>query len=460
MKNSKLMRSRKLAFISGGILLLIGILLLFFAPVAAGVMTATLVLPAIPDLTDTEKKSLEALVGAINAELDKHNKGYISEAKFKELADSHLQEYLKTYKPNEEKLKSLEAALEAQGLELKAIKESGGKPERIKSYREQIVDQLKGKSLEQAITDAPGGKLKLQLKAADVPMTTVSMVPGGSAYLPMPTADAGYDRAPVNQRFIRNYASTSQTSSPMHVWAEKYNGQGQAAFIGEGDLKPAISFSLRTKSTTAKKVGVSAKFTKETLQDIPGFMAELQTDVVDAIDIKEEEKLLNGDGTGDDPLGVIPQATTYVLTTIKTKNANNFDAIKAAFTQLTTLNYRPNICFINPIDSANMELTKASDGHYLLPPFSTADGTVISNVRVQAVNQIPVGKFLLGDFSKFYIKDYVGLEVVLGYENDDFSKGLVTVVGDKRILTYIKEHQKPGFLYGTFATIKAAIEEA
>lgn len=131
----------------------------------------------------------------------------------------------------------------------------------------------------------------------------------------------------------------SQTSSPMHVWAEKYNEQGQAAFIGEGDLKPAISFSLQMKSTTAKKVGVSAKFTKETLQIFP-----VHGGTSDGCG-----RCYRYQGRGKAPqwrrywrrsFSVIPQATTYVLTTIKTKNANNFDAIKAAFTQLTTLNYR------------------------------------------------------------------------------------------------------------------------
>lgn len=460
MKKLKLMRERKLAYFGGAMLFILFGLLFFMAPVCGAVMTATmLVLPTGLDLTEKEQKSLQAVVDSINKELEKHTKGYISETKFKELADGHLAAYLKDHNPNADAIKKLEDALEAQGLEIKGIKESGGKRQEFKSFADQIKDQLKGKSLMDAMQLAPGGKLKLELKAADVPIMTTTIVPGGSSYVPMPTMDAGYDRAPKKARFIRMFASVATTSSSSHVWAEKFNEQGQAMFIGEGDLKPAISFQIRTKKTDARKVGVSAKFTKETLQDIPGFMAELNTEVLDAIEIEEEAGILNGDGQGDNLLGIIPQSTTYVLTTVKTVNANNFDAIKAAYTQLITLNQAPNIVFVNPIDSANMELTKATDGHYLLPPFSTADGNVISNVRVEPVNQVAVGKFLMGDFGKLNIRDYVSLEITLGWENDDFTKGFVTVVGDKRLLTYVKEHQKSAFLYGDFVTIKAAIEQ-
>jgi hypothetical protein len=43
------------------------------------------------------------------------------------------------------------------------------------------------------------------------------------------------------------------------------------------------------------------------------------------------------------------------------------DAIRAAIAQLQSLNFTDNIvAFVNPIDEANMELSKsADDGHYL-----------------------------------------------------------------------------------------------
>ena len=440
---------------------MISLMLFITAPVAGAAIAATLlVLPTGLDLTEKEQKSLQAVVDSINKELEKHTKGYISETKFKELADGHLVTYFKDNNPNAEAIKKLEDALEAQGLAIKGLKESGGKPQEFKSFAKQIDEQLKGKSLLDAMQEAPGGKLKFILKAANSPITTANIVPGGSAYVPMPTMDSGYDRAPQNARFIRQYASVSTTTSPSHAWAEKFNEDGQAAFIGEGDLKPAYSFQIRTNKTDARKVGITAKFTKETLKDIPGFMAELNSDVINEIEIKEEADILNGDGVGDNLLGVIPQSTTYVLTAVKTERANNFDAIKAGYTQQTTLNQNPNIVYLNPIDSANMEMTKAGDGHYVLPPFTTADGNIISGVRVKTANQIDIGKFLIGDFSKLNIRDYVELEIVLGWENDDMSRGYVTVVGEKRLMTYIKEFQKTAFLYGDFATIKAAIEIA
>jgi uncharacterized membrane protein (DUF485 family) len=459
MKKLKEQRTRKLLFLSVMILAMVACMSFLTAPkTTLGVTTAMALVVGGVTLEGKEEAMYKALSDVIEKQKEKYDKEYISE---KKMLDS-IAEAIKASKINfadDEEFKKLNSIIEKQGLEIVALKDVGSKQPIFKSFEDQIKDQIKEKSLIDAAKTAPGQKLKLELKAANVPITTANAVNPASSYIPMPTMDSAWDRAPRLARFLRMFASVATTSSPLHVWAEKYNEQGDAEFISEGELKPMISFQIRTRDSKAKKIAVGAKFTTETLQDIPNFVAELKSEILEVVDIKEEAGLLNGDGIGDNLLGVIQQATTYVLTTIFTKGANNFDAMKAAITQLFTLSQIPNVVFVNPIDKANMELTKASDGHYILPPFSTADGTIISGVRVVESNSVAVGKFLLGDWTKLNIRDYIAFEITLGWENDDFTKNLVTVLGEKRLMSYIKEHQKTAFLYGDFATIKAAIEE-
>lgn len=458
MKKLKEKRLKKLMILSVIILGLIAGLSFATNPEKAfGTTTAMALVVGGVTLEGKEEAMYKALADVIEKQKEKFDKEYITEQKMLDTIAAKIKD-LKINLADDDEFKKLNDVIEKQGLEIIALKDAGSKQPVFKSFEEQIKDQIKEKSLIDAVKSAPGQKLKLELKAANVPITTVNAVNPASAYIPMPTMDSSWDRAPRNARFLRQYASVATTSSPLHVWAEKYNEQGDAEFIGEGELKPMISFQIRTRDSKAKKIAVGAKFTTETLQDIPNFVAELKSEILEVVDIKEENDLLNGDGLGDNLLGVIQQSTTYVLTTVLTKEANNFDAIKAAITQLFTLNQIPNVVFVNPIDKANMELSKASDGHYILPPFSTADGTVISGIRVVESNTVAVGKFLLGDWTKLNIRDYVAFEITLGWENDDFTKNLVTVLGEKRLMSYIKEHQKSAFLYGDFATIKAAIE--
>jgi uncharacterized membrane protein (DUF485 family) len=459
MKKLKEQRTRKLLFLSVMILSIVAAMAFMTAPEKAfGATTAMAIVVGGVTLEGKEEAMYKSLADVIEKQKEKYDKEYISEQK---MLDT-IAEKIKASKINfadDEEFKKLNSIIEKQGLEIVALKDVGSKQPVFKSFEDQIKDQIKEKSLIDAVKSAPGQKLKIELKAANVPITTANAVNPASAYIPMPTMDSAWDRAPRLARFLRMFASVATTSSPLHVWAEKFNEQGDAEFIGEGELKPMISFQIKTRDSKAKKIAVGAKFTTETLQDIPNFVAELKSEILEVVDIKEEAGLLNGDGIGDNLLGVIQQATTYVLTTIFTRGANNFDAMKAAITQLFTLSQIPNVVFVNPIDKANMELTKASDGHYILPPFSTADGTIISGVRVVESNSVAVGKFLLGDWTKLNIRDYIAFEITLGWENDDFTKNLVTVLGEKRLMSYIKEHQKTAFLYGDFATIKAAIEE-
>ena len=142
---------------------------------------------------------------------------------------------------------------------------------------------------------------------------------------------------------------------------------------------------------------------------------------------------------------------------------NNFDAIIAAYTQVVStskMNYAPNVVRVNPIDLANMKLTKDANGQYLFPPFTLQDGSLISGVQIRPSTSITEGEFVLGDFRYLNIRDYVGLSITFGWVNDDFQKNQVTMIGEKRLLAYIKSNYKTAFVKGSYATIKEAIDSS
>ena len=135
-----------------------------------------------------------------------------------------------------------------------------------------------------------------------------------------------------------------------------------------------------------------------------------------------------------------------------------YDAIVAAYTQILStskMNYRPNLVLMNPIDYAMMQLEKDANGQYLRP-FRAGD-ELIRGLAVETSTAIEQGKFRIGDFNYLNIRDLVQLTITFGWENDDFTKNLVTMIGEKRLMAYVKAQYKTAFVSDSFATVMEAI---
>ena len=460
MKKLNELRQRRIVSMA---IILIGIIAGLMFTTAPEKATGTTIAMALTiggvTLTDNEEKVYTALQETIKTEMSKFDKGYITETKMNEAIAAAISKS-KINLADDEEFKKLDAVLQKQGLEIIALKE--GKTNKIESVEEQIKKQIgEHKDLKTALEASKGGKLNLTIKLppqASI-MTVGNVVDPSSPYIPAATVDPVWDRRPTIARLIRAIANVATIGTKLSVWHEKYDEAGNAEFLGENGLKPLISFKVRMRQQAAKKIAAMATVSTESLEDIPSFMAEIKAEIFDVLEEKEEVAFLAGPGLTDDEIrGIIPQVGGYVLVGIQTENANNMDAIRAAYTQISALGYKPNVVVIHPVDKANMDLAKGTDGHYILPPFSTADGQIISNVRVEESPRIDVGKFLMGDFSKVNIRDYKEFAIQIGWDSDDFSHNRISVIGEKRLMLYIKNHQLPGFIYDSFAVVKAAIE--
>src|SRR5690606_3629155 len=84
---------------------------------------------------------------------------------------------------------------------------------------------------------ADGEKVEFDLKAPAA--MTVSFVTGGNnPYIPNPQIESGLNEAPRIEPNVMTFADVQRTSSAHIVWINKVNEEGNAAFIGEGELKP------------------------------------------------------------------------------------------------------------------------------------------------------------------------------------------------------------------------------
>lgn len=338
---------------------------------------------------------------------------------------------------------------------------------RIKSLEEQIFDQM-GKY---AYKDAKGMmKLKSEEFKSDRANVTVTLVldrkaatdpvmtTGGSPVAGGITIDPNIAVAPRKRYVIRDLANVSSISTTSVTYAEMTNVEGDAGWVSEGNLKPSMSADLKTNTVNVGKVAIISKITTEVMQDIPQLVQEIRSEIINKIDAAEEDGILNGTDSSGQIKGVSGDFPAFTLDGIEVQAPNYYDALVAAYTQITSTSnmaYAPNGVRMNPVDYANMQLTKDVNGQYLRP-FNVGD-ELVSGLRVIADPNQAVGTFIMGDWRYLNIRDYQALTISFGWENQDFTKNMVTMIGEKRLLAYIKSNYKTAFVSDSFSDVITAI---
>lgn len=345
-------------------------------------------------------------------------------------------------------------------LSIKSMTEKGGTGKQMKSITEQIEEQMKpffnekGFDVHLFQKSGNGHSIKLVTKA-DANVSTTSgagYVAGGLE------VDNTITPIPVQRPTLREMANATRTRNTSITFAEMASVTGEAEWVPEGGLKPSMVATLTNRIETVKKVALFYKTTKEVLSDIPQFRAELDTELLNKVNAKEEEDILNGDGVGENLKGFLADVPAFSLTGLSVTNPNMYDAIVAAYTQIVSvsgMNYAPNAIRMNPVDYANMQLTKNANGDYIRP-FKIGD-ELITGLRVVQTDNQEVGSFVMGDWRFLNIRDYEEFNLSFGWENQDFTKNQITVIGEKRLVSYVKTNHLLAFVADTFANVITAI---
>lgn len=361
----------------------------------------------------------------------------------------------------------IEALEEQQRIDTRSAKPVGAvenrqeQSKKPKTYQEQFME-WRTANLEtiNAIRNGEQRALPPLEFRADDPMTIATVNSGSSVFLP----NAGVtlelnDLVRTKPTFWRRLRKGRTTLNP-YPWANKSNKQGSADFIGEGVLKPLASFDVTVESSNAKKVAERFRVSTELLNDWPGMRSMIENEARFEVEVAANTASLTATASSTDPAGITTLASAFSLTTIEAGSAPTYmDAIRSAIAQLVSLNFDTDIvAFVNPIDGANMDLSKsADDGHYLLPPFVSANGMVVRGVQVIEDNNIAVGNLLIGDMTKYKIDMLEDLVVRWGYDSDDFSKNLITMICEMRFHQRFSANHTGAFIYDSFSDIIAAI---
>jgi HK97 family phage major capsid protein len=368
-----------------------------------------------------------------------------------------------------EKTESLEVELKASKEELqkqfdalstKVNKNQG--PEKVKSFSETLYENLREKAAELSGLKASRKEgISFDVKAAGT-MLISGNYSGGTVGLS--TFDNEFARVQRRQPFLRELVTVRPVSSSYVAWAEQANPDGGAGNTAEGAAKTQADFDIVEANKKVEKITAYMKVSKEALSDIAFLQSEINTELVELVNLKLDGDLLSGSGTSPVIKGIETYTTTLSVAgsplALGVDNANNFDVLRAAAWKIAANNFVPNYAIVNPVDAAMMDLAKGTDGHYIMPPFSTADGKRVAGLTIVENNGVTAGSFLVGDFRKSNLGIREDINISIGYENDDFTKNLVTILAEVRAVHYIKSNHVGAFTKGVFATVKAALETA
>lgn len=420
------------------------------------------------DIENTDKATVDLLKSmseAVEARIEEYLKGVID----KDAMEKSINEALKSIDSRQELASVKEQITEVKEslVRMKGAFECKDGKVQVKSIEAQIEEQLKeyitlekGKkivNLKSACQNGNGKKFTMNLvveKADTLPTSFETSHLSLGAY-----TDTSMQN-PRQESILRRYANVAPANGRAVLYAEVQYGDEQAEWVEEGLLKPLMTGGVVQKSVLAGKVALATKLTEETLTDFPQLVAEVKAEIINRIGLAEEKAILFGDeeGTID---GITIDVPGFSLTSLDVEKPNIYDAIVAGYTQIVStsgMSYRPNLVLVNPLDYAAMQLTKDVNGQYLRP-FKSGD-ELIQGLEVVATTSIEQGNLVMGDFNYLNIRDVVELTVEFGWENDDFRKNLVTMIGEKRLVPYVKSQYKTAFLRDTIANIIAGITKA
>lgn len=284
---------------------------------------------------------------------------------------------------------------------------------------------------------------------------TPAFQPGGALFEP--------GRKPYEMQHIRDIVNVRNLPVGMDAYVTRdAGGEGGPTSVAVGALKPLSDRDWVKTIVPITKIAHHYKVPEEYLMDIPWMQSEISEVGVEELMYLEDTKFLTN-SAGGEFLGLNQTFNSTAFSAPASLSgsifdANNYDALVAAWTQLRVLKSNATGVLLNPIDYAAMILTKDSNGMYV---FGAPNQNIPNLFGAPIIPHTTVtsDKYFLGDFKKLVVGQRAGLSVRFYDQNeDDAIKNLVTIVIEERI-TFAAD-RVDRVIYGDFSDNKASLNSA
>jgi HK97 family phage major capsid protein len=205
-----------------------------------------------------------------------------------------------------------------------------------------------------------------------------------------------------------------------------------AAETAEGETKPEATLTFELASAPVKTIAHWLKLSKQVMDDAPALASYVDTRLRYGVDLRIDQQLLNGNGSGQNIGGLAKAGNHTAFTPASGDNA--IDSINRAIYLVAAADYNATAIILNPADWGAIERTKTQDDAYVFGAPQRLAPT-LWGLPVVATNTMTAGKFMVGAFDMAaQVWNRQGTVVEMSEADDtNFQKNLVTVRAEARL---------------------------
>jgi HK97 family phage major capsid protein len=366
---------------------------------------------------------------------------------------------------SKDEIATLKEAIKLQGTTLKAIQTGQLSGATVNGLENSIEKALRDNKDNFAMSKSKKHEFSFEIKAGDMTSANIS---GGV----VPQAQRLEGINDVAERMTITYPLIPKLNTAANTieWVYETGQDGTIDGTGEGLAKDQIDNDFVVTSVALVKRAAYFKVSTEMLDDATFMSGWLRNKLIVRLLLDVDSQCLNGNGTAPNLKGIVSYATAFAPGTFATgsanavDSANNADVLVVAMNQIKLANQGTQALTIqmNPTDAAALKTIKltATDKRYVDRLLQVGSTLMLDGTPILENNDITVGSYLIGDFSKATIVQKSGITVEVGLDGSDFTKNLRTILAEWRGQLFVQNNDTTAFVKGVFATDAAAIETA
>lgn len=287
------------------------------------------------------------------------------------------------------------------------------------------------------------------------PMAAITTTSVGSSTPGILTPDRVNQFVPLaRQRLtLRDLLPSRAINSGVAEWVRENTAPSVGVQPAEGSPKAETSQSYSIASAKAVTLAAFIVASSQVLDDWPSLRRIIDNSLLYRLRLEEENRLLSGDGIGENINGLITQAQAY-SGSYDSPSDQRADRLRKAILELEEVSEQADFIVLNPLDFALIQLQKsATEGHYIVQsPLGTLSAPVLWGRPVVVTNSIAAGSFLIGDSRMAEILDRMQANVMISTEHEDFfTRNLVAIRVEERVALAVL--RTTAFLKGSFGTL-------
>lgn len=387
---------------------------------------------------------------------------------FKELLDKQSQEikqFGETSAETAKQIKSVEATLESLAGDIKSIDEK----------HQERIDELEAKSNrlmngggeakktmgDQFIESEAYAEIKargFRGESSSVEIKDITGLPASAGALLTPYLRDAILREPDRTLFVRQLLNNVPVNTDAVQIFRELAFDNQAGFQPAPDgnpvqlgLKPKSDITFESDTVTVETIAHYIIASRQILSDAPRLRAYIDQRLVYGLNLKMDEQILYGDGTGQNFTGLLVDSAVQDVGAMAA-GVTIIDHVRDAITMAQQANYyNVNGLVMGPQDWAEIEKAKGDDGHYIWVNVQDGGTPRLWRVPVVVSNAMEEGDFILGDWTMgaaLYTREGISVRTSESHA-DLFVRNGVAILAEERAALGVE--LPLAFVKGTFS---------